>query len=350
MLRRLLVSVLLATPTASAVGVAQEPSYLFYVASESEDEVSLMRFTAGRGLEREKVITVGVWPAEIEGAHGVYVDPSGEYWYLTLGHGFPYGSLFRYATGADTAIAATTLGMFPSTVSLPPGGGLVFAANSDFHGDKVPSSISVVEPETMFELDQIETCTMPHGSRFSPDGTRHYSACMVDNQLVEIDTDRLEVTRRLNLAAQVSGGVCSPTWVTPVADGRHLFVACNKGNAILEVDLEAWEVVRRIEAPGAPYNMDLTPDGARLVATLKGKAAVGVWDLDTGTQLAEVPSTRKVTHGVVVSPDGAYAFVTVEGIGGQPGTVEVLDLVSYQTVATADVGKQAGGISFWRMD
>ncbi len=350
MLRWLLVSFLLAAPTAPAVGVAQESSYLFYVASESEDEVSLMRFTPGRGLVQDKVIPVGVWPAEIEGAHGVYVDPSGDFWYLTLGHGFPFGSLTRYTTGSDTVVSSTTLGMFPSTISITPGGGLVFAANSDFHGDKVPSTISVIEPETMIELDKIETCTMPHGSRFSPDGKHHYSACMVDNQLVEIDTDRLVVTRRLNLAEHGTAGVCSPTWVTPVPDGTQLFVACNKGNVILDVDLEAWEVQRRIPAGGAPYNMDLTPDGTRLVATLKGKAAVGVWDLVTGQQLAEVPTTRKVTHGVIVSPDGKYAFVTVEGIGGQPGTVEVIDLTSYQTLATADVGKQAGGISFWHME
>ena len=350
MLRWLLVSFLLAAPTAPAVGVAQESSYLFYVASESEDEVSLMRFTPGRGLVQDKVIPVGVWPAEIEGAHGVYVDPSGDFWYLTLGHGFPFGSLTRYTTGSDTVVSSTTLGMFPSTISITPGGGLVFAANSDFHGDKVPSTISVIEPETMIELDMIETCTMPHGSRFSPDGKHHYSACMVDNQLVEIDTDRLVVTRRLNLAEHGTAGVCSPTWVTPVPDGTQLFVACNKGNVILDVDLEAWEVQRRIPAGGAPYNMDLTPDGTRLVATLKGKAAVGVWDLVTGQQLAEVPTTRRVTHGVIVSPDGKYAFVTVEGIGGQPGTVEVIDLTSYQTLATADVGKQAGGISFWHME
>ncbi|MEE8061165.1 MAG: YncE family protein [Gemmatimonadales bacterium] len=350
MLRWLLVSFLLAAPTAPAVGVAQESSYLFYVASESEDEVSLMRFTPGRGLVQDKVIPVDVWPAEIEGAHGVYVDPSGDFWYLTLGHGFPFGSLTRYTTGSDTVVSSTTLGMFPSTISITPGGGLVFAANSDFHGDKVPSTISVIEPETMIELDKIETCTMPHGSRFSPEGKHHYSACMVDNQLVEIDTDRLVVTRRLNLAEHGTAGVCSPTWVTPVPDGTQLFVACNKGNVILDVDLEAWEVQRRIPAGGAPYNMDLTPDGTRLVATLKGKAAVGVWDLVTGQQLAEVPTTRKVTHGVIVSPDGKYAFVTVEGIGGQPGTVEVIDLTSYQTLATADVGKQAGGISFWHME
>ena len=31
-----------------------------------------------------------------------------------------------------------------------------------------------------------------------------------------------------------------------------------------------------------------------------------------------LPTKRKVLHGVVVSPDDAYAFVTVEGIGAEP--------------------------------
>ncbi|MFB3112447.1 MAG: YncE family protein, partial [Gemmatimonadales bacterium] len=71
----------------------RQPSYLLYVASESQDEVTLLRFTPGEGLAIEKVITVGVFPAEIEAPHGIFVDPDGSRWYLTLGHGFPFGSL-----------------------------------------------------------------------------------------------------------------------------------------------------------------------------------------------------------------------------------------------------------------
>ena len=55
-----------------------------------------------------------------------------------------------------------------------------------------------------------------------------------------------------------------------------------------------------------------------------------------------------MTHGVVVTPDSRYAFVSVEGIGGDPGTVDVIDLETMRQVATADVGKQAGGIAFWK--
>ena len=106
----------------------------------------------------------------------------------------------------------------------------------------------------------------------------------------------------------------------------------------------------RTVTPRAPYNADVTPDGRRLVVTQKGSGEVGVWDLETGERIALVPSTRRVTHGVAVLPDGRYAFISVEGIGGEPGAVDVIDLRSYERVAAADVGKQAGGIVFWKME
>jgi DNA-binding beta-propeller fold protein YncE len=218
---------------------ASPKAYLMYVASESEDEVAVLRFTAGAGFTEEKVVTVGWWPAEIESPHGVFVDPAGSHWYLTLGHGFPFGSLVKYEIGVDTVVGYVSLGLFPSTIAVSPQGGLAIAANSNFHGDKVPGTLSVVDLETMIDVAQIETCTMPHGSRFSADGSKHYSVCMVDDRLVEIDVTRLEVSRQLDLVAD-GGGRCSPTWVGVASRGATAYVACNAGNEILEVDLETW--------------------------------------------------------------------------------------------------------------
>ena len=383
--RRLAAVALLAVLVAASPAHAQ--SYRAYVAAESEDEVAVLEFRPEGGLSVEKVIRVGRWPAEIEGPHGMFFDPSGEYWYLTLGHGFPNGYLLKYETGPDTVVAATELGFFPATVSLTPDGVLAFAVNSNFYGDHVPSTVSVVDTEEMYEIEKVTTCTMPHGSRMSPDGMHNYSACMMDDQLVEMSTFSLEVTRRLNLVTgepvtdpvvhgAMAGGVggaraggargamagdmpgdmagdmassgmaaCSPTWTTLSDDGRFVYVACNRGNEIVQVDIESWSVTRRIPAEGAPYNLALTRDGSRLLATLKGSAHLAVWDLATGEQLAKIESTRKVTHGVAVTSDNRFAFVTVEGIGGQPGIVEVIDLATYARVGVAEVGKQAGGIT-----
>ena len=39
-----------------------------------------------------------------------------------------------------------------------------------------------------------------------------------------------------------------------------------------------------------------------------------------------------------------------EGVGDDPGTVEVIDLDAMKTVATADVPTQAAGIDFWKTE
>jgi len=57
-----------------------------------------------------------------------------------------------------------------------------------------------------------------------------------------------------------------------------------------------------------------------------------------------------VVHGVAVSDDDRYAFVSIEGKGAEPGTVDVIDLVALRKVASIDVGQQAGGIDFWRSE
>ena len=327
----------------------QTPSYLLYVASESADEVSLLRFVPDLGIEVEKVIPVGFWPVEMEAPHGVSVSPDGAYWYLTLGHGFPFGTLLKYRTGVDTLVERIELGLFPATVGITPGGDLAFVVNSNFHGEHLPSTVSVVETDLMIEIDRLETCTMPHGSRLTADGSRHYSACMIDDELVEIDAIAIEVARRLDVSP-ADGSRCSPTWAAPSADGKYVYVMCNKSSEIVEVDVARWEVSRRWGAPKAPYNAQVTPDGRRLLVTQKGSAQVSVWDIESGRRLALLASSRTITHGVAVASDGLYAFVSIEGVGGEPGTVDVIDLTTLETVASVDVGKQAGGIAFWRME
>ena len=63
-------------------------NYYFYVAAESDDTVSLIKFDGNQAEELER-IPVGMMKTEIEGPHGLTVDPTGDYWNLTLAHGNP---------------------------------------------------------------------------------------------------------------------------------------------------------------------------------------------------------------------------------------------------------------------
>jgi DNA-binding beta-propeller fold protein YncE len=143
---------------------------------------------------------------------------------------------------------------------------------------------------------------------------------------------------------------CSPTWAQPSRDGTRVWVACNKSSDLVEIDTKSWTLVRRIAAGPGVYNLAVTNSGARLIATNKRDASVSVFDAVSGKELARIPTTRKVVHGIAVSDDDRYAFISVEGVGSEPGTVDVIDLTSLQKVASVEVGQQAGGIDFLRSE
>ena len=162
--------------------------------------------------------------------------------------------------------------------------------------------------------------------------------------------DDTSMGRMAGMAAG-SDAVCSPTWAEPGAGAladQVVYVACNRNDEILEIDAGSWSVRRRFATGAAPYNLEVTADGALLVATLKGEQAVSVISLESGEELARLATTQPITHGVVASPDGRYAFVSNEAIGATPGTLDVFDLAALERVASAELRYQPGGIDFWR--
>src|SRR5262249_39044861 len=117
------------------------------------------------------------------------------------GHGQPDGKFWKYALGPDTLVGTPIfLGFFPASLDVTPDGLYAFVANFNLHGDMVPSSQSVVYTPTVTEVARVTTCTMPHGSAVDPQGLHQYSGCMMDDQLVEIDTRTFEVSRRFSVA------------------------------------------------------------------------------------------------------------------------------------------------------
>ena len=363
----------------SSTGHAPRQDYLVYVVCESADKIALIRF-GQLGARVDKLIETGSMPSDIDGPHGVVVSPDKQFYYVSLGHGRPYGSVWKYSAKDNSVLGKVTLGFFPATMDISRDGGLLYVVNFNLHGDMIPSSVSIVATEPMIEVARVPTCTMPHGSRINPQGTRQYSACMMNDLLVEIDTNSLKVSRHFLLtkgreigmsgspashamsvtSSHDAGGhgldppkpgdiSCSPTWAQPSADGKFVFVACNKSDEIVEIDAASWKVTRRIPARPGVYNLAVTKDG-KLVATNKRDQSVSVYELKSGRELARIPTKRRVIHGAVVSPDDRYAFISVEGVGSEPGTVEVIDLGSLKTVAIVDLPEQAAGIDFFKME
>jgi DNA-binding beta-propeller fold protein YncE len=390
MRRRTLLSLPLAVALAGsacaprAAPPAAMMEHVAYVVSESADRVARVRFADGRlTVERER----GVGPApSVSGApHGVAVAPDAGHYYVTLGHGRPFGSLLKLSTATDEVVGETTLGLFPATVDVTPDGVHAFVSNFNLHGDAVPSSVSKVRLETMTEVARTETCAMPHGSRTNPRGTAHYSVCMMSDLAVEIDVASGLVARRFSVApgreglaradarpaavldldtdraehsphadgADDAGSTtgqaesCAPTWAQPGHDGRHLYVTCSALAEVLEIDLRDGAVRRRFATGPSPYNAETTRDGRLLLVTLRsrGEPALQVFSLADGRLLARVPTSARLAHGVAATADGRWAFVTSEGVGPEPGWVDVIDLATFERVAGIEVGQQAAGVA-----
>ena len=243
--------------------------YYIYVAAESEDEVSLIKFNGTEAYEKEKIL-VGIMKTEIEGPHGITVDPNGEYWYLSLAHGNPYGSLVKYSTESNRPISKTKLGLFPASMQISPVTGLLYCVNFNLHGDMKPSSVSVVDPDTMTEIKKITTGSMPHGSRISPNGLFQYSVAMMSGELFEIDALSLKVNRVLKLESKIHRedshesimmhSTVKPTWVIHHPSKHFVYIACNGSDEIIKVDLKKWEITQRVKTGKGPYNLEVSQD------------------------------------------------------------------------------------------
>ena len=85
----------------------------------------------------------------------------------------------------------------------------------------------------MLEVARVETCTMPHGSRFNARGTRHYSTCMMDDALVEIDATTFKLARHFVLTPGSEQGGTGRPGVTGGSDhsshGMTDFAAAAQG-------------------------------------------------------------------------------------------------------------------------
>lgn len=350
--------------------------YRVGVVSESGDIVTWLKPGAGT-LTQERVVPVGIMPADIDGPHNLAVSPDGRYYYMSIAHGTPYGTLWKMDAGNDTLAGRAPLEMFPTTIGLTPDGELAFVANSDFHGDHPRVNVvSVVHTPTMSTITHLPACDMPHGVKSNHAGTRVYISCMNSDELLEIEVATLRITRRgstgaghdMNAMSTMDHGAanhapppasapapakaddsCAPTFVTVSPDDRTLYAACNHGNSVQVWDAASFTKVKEIPVGTGAYNIEPSPDGQWLIVTNKKAQSFSLLDARSLAEVVRVPTTKKIVHGVAWSPDGRYAFISQESIGADPGAVDMFDLTTRKTVATVPVPAQPTGIAILRI-
>jgi len=363
----------------STVGAQQARPYKVGVSSESGDIVTWVVPGAGT-LAPDRVVPVGVMPADIDGPHNITMSPDRKSYYVSIAHGTPFGTLWRFDALTDTVIGRSDVEYYPTTIALTPDGELAFVANSDFHGDRPRvNMLSIVHTPTMTKITDMPVCDMPHGVKVDHAGARVWVTCMHSDEILSLDVSTFTISARAHVgtgggmagmdhgAMQHSGsapampmkmdgpiakpapreGECSPTFISISADDRTLYVACNYGNSVQVWDVASLTMTREIPVGKGAYNVEPSPDGQWLVATNKKDQSVSVIELATMTVKATIPTTKKIVHGVAFSPDSRYAFITAESIGADPGSLDMIDLTTMTKVATMPLPAQPTGVTVW---
>lgn len=142
------------------------------------------------------------------------------------------------------------------------------------------------------------------------------------------------------------GGVTVQTACTP--DGRYAFASLYDTIEVVRYEIGSAALVRTALPEGVgPIQLYPSPDSTRLYVADQGMlmdrpTSNRLFEIDVGT--AKVSATIEVgqgAHGVVVSNDGALAYVT----NTAEDTVSIVDTAQRMVIATVSVGAAPNGIS-----
>ncbi len=363
--------------TVGAAPSLAKQGHLVGVVSESGDLVSWFRPDGRGGLVPERVIQVGVMPADVDGPHNLAVAPDQRSYFITIAHGVPFGTLWRLDAVSDTLIGRAEVELFPTTIALSPDGEWAFVANSDFHGVRPRvNPLSIVHAPTMTKVTDLPVCDMPHGVRVNHAGTRVYVSCMHSDEIVELDAGSFAILRRVRVgsghqpatgdhARHATGEAlrpgtavaptadltkeCAATFVAVSPDDARLYVACNYGNELQVYDAASLRLVGVVPTGAGAYNVEPAPDGSVVIVTNKKDRSVSLIDARSLRELARIPTSKPIVHGVAYSPEGRYAYISQESIGSDPGAIDVIDLTTRSRTGTVPVPAQPTGIAVLRL-
>jgi YVTN family beta-propeller protein len=141
---------------------------------------------------------------------------------------------------------------------------------------------------------------------------------------------------------------CLTTYVSVAPDDSRLYLACNHSNDVQVLNAGTFELIARVPAGAGAYNVEPSPDGRLVMVSNKKAKSVSVFDAVTLRELARIPTSKTVPHGIAFSPDGRYAFVTCESVGSDLGTIDAIDLATLTRVASLPLPLQPTGIAVWR--
>ncbi len=180
------------------------------------------------------------------------------------------------------------------------------------------STLTRIDPETSKPIGTIPVMD-PYNMYYTPDGK--YAVVVAEQR------ERLEFydAGTMRLAHQLWVPCKGVDHMDFSANGRYLIASCEFDNSVIKVDVASQKFLGRLELSpqGKPQDVKLSPDGT--VFYVADMDANGVHEIE-GESLSEIGfiPTGKGAHGLYVSRDSRYLYVTNRG----EGSISLIDLAT----------------------
>ncbi|MFC7933821.1 IPT/TIG domain-containing protein [Streptomyces cinereoruber] len=268
----------------------------------------------------------------------VAITPDGSSVYVVNVNG---NSVSVVDTASNTVTATIPVGQMPQAIAATPDGSTVYVANG--YGN----SVSVISTATNTVTQTISGLTYPSSLAVSHDGSElwvssnstikvistatHAVVQTIAQASVEIALSpdehyaySLEYNGALTVLDRTAGNAKVATISTPgdgsdlavTPDGSKVYVANGQNQSASVIDTTTNTVTKTIPTGPGSYNLAIMPDGSHVFVT----AGAGLAVISTATDTVASFAPAHNPYGMVFTPDGAYAYVTDNGLN----SVEVL--------------------------
>lgn len=275
--------------------------------------------------------------------HNIQISPDGKVVAATLvpnpegGHGDhgghemeTPGSVLFYDVHTNKLLKKVEVGKHPAHVVFTNDGKYVLVTNNE------DNTATVIEANSYKVETTIATGKGPHGFRISADSKLAYIANMAEDTISVINLDSMKEEKKIKVGeAPVTTGITK--------DGKTLAVTLYTENALAIIDIETNEMVK-VKVGAGPAQVYIDPNDQLAFVANQGTEetpsnSMSIVDLKSKRVVDEI-ETGKGSHGVVISPDSKFAYVT----NMFENTVSRINLTSKE-VSTIEVGEIPNGIT-----
>jgi DNA-binding beta-propeller fold protein YncE len=289
------------------------------VANQQAASASIMS-TDGTSM---KHVTVGAGP------HEVAVSPDGRVAVVTIyGTQTPGNQLAVIDLVADSVVRMIDLGVYRR-----PHGAAFLAGRPDrvIVSSEASNHVVLVDVTTG-ALEAIPTnARASHMVAVSADGTRAWTANVIENSVSEIDITGRRFVRTITVPARPEGIAVTP-------DGAEVWVGSNETGAVSIISTATGAIIHTLTGMTFPYRLGSSPDGSRMAIVDGTGNRLVIADVATHLITGSIPLDSP--RGVSIAPDNRTAYVTLAD-----GRLAILDVDNLTVTRTLPVQASPDGVA-----